>query len=194
MLHCASPYVQYIIDYHIPCLITLFSMIKYIHIYFLVRNNDTSAWIYHKRRGEPAQYDKIGGTASSDIFKVQSRTERTISVKHQPSSLSTVFIAPVATFSGIHSKSVSRIAVFVVACWFIYMMRWQYLSSFYNFYMLDNFSALQVISLGVGEGGLGVSVCTDNKLHVWETQTGIIRVSTYCFTFGLVFLLVFTVG
>ncbi|KAK3871603.1 hypothetical protein Pcinc_023258 [Petrolisthes cinctipes] len=102
-----------------------------------LRNNDTSAWIYYKRRGEPAQYDKIGGTATSDTFQVQSRTERTISVKHQPSSLSTVFIAPVATFSGIHSKS--------------------------------------VISLGVGEGGLGVSVCTDNKLHVWETQTGIVR-------------------
>ncbi|XP_069176107.1 proteasomal ATPase-associated factor 1 isoform X2 [Procambarus clarkii] len=60
-----------------------------------------------------------------------------ISVTHQPSGLSTVFIAPVATFSGIHSKS--------------------------------------VLCVSVADGGLGVSVCTDNKLQVWETKTGIVR-------------------
>lgn len=68
---------------------------------------------------------------------MNSRTERVISVTHQPSGLSTAFIAPVATFTGIHSKS--------------------------------------VLCLSVGEGGLGVSVCTDNKLLIWETKTGIVR-------------------
>ena len=35
----------------------------------------------------------------------------------------------------------------------------------------------QVMSLGVAEGGLAVSVCGENKLHVWETETGLVRVS-----------------
>lgn len=35
----------------------------------------------------------------------------------------------------------------------------------------------QVIGLDVGNGGLGVSVCSENKLHVWETESGEVRVS-----------------
>jgi len=35
----------------------------------------------------------------------------------------------------------------------------------------------QVISLDVSEGGLGISVCQNNQVNVWETDTGVIRVS-----------------
>ncbi|XP_037805050.1 proteasomal ATPase-associated factor 1-like isoform X1 [Penaeus monodon] len=102
-----------------------------------LRDNDSSAWIFHKRLGEKGDYGKIGGSASDGIFQVHSRTERTIAVSHHPSGMSTIFIAPVATFSNIHAKS--------------------------------------VIGLDVANGGLGVSVCSENKLHVWETESGEVR-------------------
>lgn len=105
--------------------------------YDSLRDNDSSAWILHKPLGEKAEYGKIGGSLSDGPFVVRSRTERTVSVTHQPSGLSTVFIAPVATLTNIHSKS--------------------------------------VLCLGVADGGLGVSVCTENKLRVWETKTGEVR-------------------
>lgn len=34
----------------------------------------------------------------------------------------------------------------------------------------------QIVSLDVAEGGLGVSVCNNNQLKIWETDTGIVRV------------------
>ncbi|KAK7071714.1 Proteasomal ATPase-associated factor 1 [Halocaridina rubra] len=102
-----------------------------------LRNNDSTAWILRKPLGEKAEYGKIGGSAADDIFTVQSRTERTLSVTHKPSGLTTVFVSPVSTFNRIHSKS--------------------------------------VICLDVADGGLGISVCTENKLAVWETETGEVR-------------------
>ncbi|KAG7161943.1 proteasomal ATPase-associated factor 1-like [Homarus americanus] len=102
-----------------------------------LRDNDSSAWILHKPLGQKAVYGKVGGLSTDAVFTVHSRTERTISVTHQPSGLSTVFIAPIATFNNIHSKS--------------------------------------VLCLDVANGGLGVSVSTENKLHVWETKSGLVR-------------------
>jgi len=36
---------------------------------------------------------------------------------------------------------------------------------------------LQVISVDATSGGLCVSVCTANKLQVWDTRQGVLRVS-----------------
>jgi len=36
---------------------------------------------------------------------------------------------------------------------------------------------LQVISLDVTSGGLCVSVCTENKLQIWDTRQGLLMVS-----------------
>lgn len=33
-----------------------------------------------------------------------------------------------------------------------------------------------IISMDVSEGGLGVSLCKNNELKVWETDTGVVRV------------------
>ncbi|XP_068249893.1 proteasomal ATPase-associated factor 1-like [Palaemon carinicauda] len=102
-----------------------------------LRDNDTTAWIFRKPLGGKSEHGKIGGSMSDGIFTVHSRTERTLSVTHNTTGLTTVFVAPVAVFGGLHSKS--------------------------------------VICLDVANGGLGVSVSTDNKLVVWESETGIVR-------------------
>ncbi|CAL4063051.1 unnamed protein product, partial [Meganyctiphanes norvegica] len=41
--------------------------------------------------------------------------------------------------------------------------------------VFGNVHAKSVISMDVADGGLGVSVCIDNKLHVWESSRGEVR-------------------
>ncbi|MPC21475.1 Proteasomal ATPase-associated factor 1 [Portunus trituberculatus] len=91
----------------------------------------------YKALGRQAEHGKVGGTKPSGPFTLQGRTERTITITHTPTGLSTLFVAPTQTFNHIHAKS--------------------------------------VMSLDVADGGLAVSVCAENKLLVWETETGLVR-------------------
>ncbi|XP_045116481.1 proteasomal ATPase-associated factor 1-like [Portunus trituberculatus] len=102
-----------------------------------LRDNDTSAWVMYKALERQAEHGKVGGTKPSGPFTLQGRTERTITITHTPTGLSTLFVAPTQTFNHIHAKS--------------------------------------VMSLDVADGGLAVSVCAENKLLVWETETGLVR-------------------
>lgn len=54
----------------------------------------------------------------------------------------------------------------------------RFTSVFYTIKCIIQFRIVhtQVVCLDVTSGGLGMSVCSQNKLYIWETSTGIIRV------------------
>lgn len=107
----------------------------------IIKQPKGEIWITCKTMGRNGIHSSIAIKDSKPMtspeLKIIYSSNNHMKVLHKESNCLYGFIAPVHTFSSIHSKGISCID-----------------TSF---------------------GGLGVSVCSDNKLRVWETSNGVLR-------------------